>query len=104
MENIINRIIEIDESAKKKMEDTLKKKQQISIDTQAEAELIKEANEKKIVERIEVIDKEEQKISNDLIETLQSNKEKEISNLRNIYDSQHSIIEKDIVSRIVGDI
>lgn len=103
MENVINKILEIDKEACCRLESAKEKQKQILCDAKLEEARIKDDNIKKADDRVEKVDKYESEVSEEKIAVILDQKQQKLSKLQAIYDENHISWEQDILQRIVGD-
>ncbi|MBE6852312.1 MAG: hypothetical protein E7505_02380 [Ruminococcus sp.] len=103
MENVINRIIEIDKAADKRLNDALERSKKIIGSSEREASDIKEntrADAEQRISEIRLFHKNE--IEKEISE-ITSECDKKIRQLDEAYEKLHLSIEEDIFRAIVGD-
>ena len=103
VENIINRILEIDKQACERIESAEKQKKQIFSDAKVEEAQIRDEHLKKANIKIDEYDQQQKLIADEKIAKIEEEKLKKISDLQSIYDNNHSSWEQDIFQRIVGE-
>ena len=103
MENVINRILEIDKEARDRLDEAEKQKKQIFVEAKLEEAKIKEDHIKRADARILEVDATEKKFADEEMEKLEKVKLEQISKLDAIYEQNHISWEQDIFQRIVGD-
>ena len=103
MENVINRILEIDKDACVRLEQAEKQKKQILAETKIEEAKIKEDHIKRADVRIQKVEETEKKFAEEEMIKLEEKKQEQISKLNAIFEQNHISWEQDIFQRIVGD-
>ena len=103
MENVINRILEIDKDACEKLESAEKQKKQIISDAKSEEVKIRQEYLKNADIKITQVDEQEKQIADQKISKIEEEREKDLSRLQSIYEENHISWEQDIFQRIVGD-
>ena len=101
MENLINRILEIDEDAKKKLDNAYKKKSDILCDAEKQEDQIKEDVFKKVNGRVEKVEEFEKSNSDEKLAELAKKTEDEIAALDKTYNENHDKWEDEIYRNII---
>ncbi len=101
MENLINRILEIDESAKKKLDDAYKKKSEILCDAEKQEEQIKEDVLRKVNGRVEKVEEFEKSNADEKLAELAKKTAEEIAVLDQSYNENHEKWEDEIYRNII---
>lgn len=101
MENLINRILEIDENAKKKLEDAYKQKSQIICEAEKQEEKIKEDVFKRVNGRVEKVEEFEKSNADEKLAELEKKTAEEIAALDKAFDENHEKWENDIYRNII---
>jgi vacuolar-type H+-ATPase subunit H len=98
--NIISEIIEIDESAKTKLDDAQKKYIAIIAAAKHEKELVVSAKQNEISEKLAVIEDDEGKKLKDKTDEITASVNAELSRLDKIYDDKNAAWTDDILKAI----
>ena len=101
MENLINRILEIDEDAKKKLDNAYKKKSDILCAAEKQEDQIKEDVLKRVNGRVEKVEEFEQSNADEKLAELAKKTAEEISALDNTYNENHDKWEDEICRNII---
>ncbi|MCX7658790.1 MAG: hypothetical protein N2Z57_08950 [Oscillospiraceae bacterium] len=103
MDNIINKIIEIDDEACRRVEDAEEKKKQIISQAKIEAAGIKEEHKKRADEKLIKVEECEKSVADEKIAKIENEKQEKIKALQKIFDDNHLAWEQEIFKRIVGE-
>lgn len=102
MENIINKIIEIDENARRRLEEACQKKSEILCDAEKQEVAIRNDVLQRVKGRVEKIEEFEKTNADEKLEELNKKKEEAISYLNTIYNDNHEQWEKEIYNNILN--
>lgn len=99
--NTINRIIEIDSIAQKRLNDAYTVKDDVKKELLEKNEQMKKAIDEKTNSRIEHINEIEEKMAREKIEEIDDLKNNKIKKLEQTYLSTHQKLEQDIFLRVI---
>ena len=103
MENVINKILQIDKEACQRVEQAKQEKIQILSEAKIEETRIKEEHIKRADDRIDKVDEHEKSLADEKITKIEAEKQQKLAALQTLYDQNHTIWEQDIYRRIVGE-
>ena len=104
MANIINKILEIDENARHRIEDAYKKKSEILCDAEQQEEDIKNDILKRVAGRVEKVEEFEKSNADEKLEKLRNHTNQDISFLDKTYNDNHEKWEKEILNNIIPNL
>lgn len=102
MENVINRILEIDEKARMMIAEAEKKKQNILNEAHENEQQVKDNFVNKSQEKISKVDEVHKLESNEQIAGIENEKRLKIEKLDKLYADKHAEWEAQILKSIVG--
>ena len=102
MENIINKILEIDENARKKLENAQSAKSKIMYEAQKEEENIRNEVLERVSGRVSKIEEFEKSTAEEKISEIKANANKAIENINNKFEKNHKQWENEIFNKIIS--
>ena len=101
MENIIDRILEIDQKACKKLDDANSSKSRIIYDAEKETEVIKKDAFEKVSGRIVIIEDSEKSKADEKIKKIQADAKQSIEFINKKFEDNHEQWEQEILNKII---
>ena len=102
MDNLIDRILEIDENAKKKLEEACRRKSEILCDASRQEEEIREDVFKRVHGRVEKVEEYEKSNADEKIDEIKTQAAKTIELLDTKYAENHVSWENEIYNNILS--
>lgn len=103
MENIINRILEVDQEAEKRLIQAENKKKQMLADARMERQKLKEETLKKEQDKLGRAENAESFEAQAKISRIQQEQEDKIRRLEEIYERNHENWEREMMEQILSD-
>lgn len=102
MENLINRILKIDEDARKRLESAKESKAQTIVSAERQEEEIRTEVLKRADGRLEKVEEFEKQNADEKIAVIDADKQSKISELDKAYRSKHKKWENEIFNNIIS--
>jgi cell division septum initiation protein DivIVA len=102
MENIINSILQIEQTAKDKLSSAQSLKNEIIAGARAEEERIINDKLKEASDRLKVLEDEEMRKYNEMVKEIEKRKAEEIKRLDAVYEKQHKEWEDEIFDFVIN--
>lgn len=103
MENIINSILEIEQSGREKLDNAFREKNQIIADAKAEEERIINSRLEEIDKHLKEIEEKEKESADCQLTVIEENMKKEISHLDKVFSEKHDLWVNEIFSAVVNN-